>query len=117
MQNLGENRLLFNSPATWLLCFLFSLCAPCSAQTDPLQKAAESVHKETGNKFSVHLEERTRWEEHYGNNFGAAKNQQDMLSRIRIGADYQPMKWFSISGMGQDARAPWFGPGATNSVR
>ena len=87
------------------------------AQSDPLQKAADAVHNNSGGKVSVHLEERTRWEERYGNNFGAAKNQQDMLSRIRISADYQPVKWFSISGMGQDARGPWFGPGAPNSVR
>ena len=87
------------------------------AQSDPLQKAADAVHKNSDGKVSVHLEERSRWEERYGNNFGAAKNQQDMLSRIRISADYQPVKWFSISGMGQDARAPWFGPGAPSSVR
>ena len=97
--------------------FIFCFGARCGAQSDPLQKAAESVRHESGDRFSIHLEERTRWEERYGNNFGSAKNQQDMLSRIRISADFQPTKWLSISGMGQDARAPWFGPDAPNSVR
>ena len=108
---------LLKSRKNWMALLIFWVAAHCGAQTDPLQKAAESVRHETGGKFSVHLEERTRWEERYGNNFGSAKDQQDMLSRIRIGADYQPTKWFLISGMGQDARAPWFGPNAPNTVR
>lgn len=108
---------MFRLRFTWAFLYLFVLCSYGFAQSDPLQKAAEAVHNVSGSKVSLHLEERTRWEERYGNNFGAAKNQQDMLSRIRIGADYQPVKWFSISGMGQDARAPWFGPGAPSSVR
>jgi hypothetical protein len=101
----------------WALAFIFLLGAYCGAQTDPLQKAADSVRHESDGKFSFHMEERTRWEERYGNNFGLAKNQQDMLSRIRIGAEYLPTKWLSISGMGQDARAPWYGPNAPGSAR
>jgi len=113
----GEIRLLFRLCVTLLALLVLWSGACCIAQTDPLQTAADALHKDSGRKLSVHLEERTRWEERYGNNFGAAKNQQDMLSRIRISADYQPAKWFTISGMGQDARAPWFGPGAPNTVR
>ena len=108
---------MYKSRGIWAVLFVFLLRAHSHAQTDPLQKAADAIHKESGGEFSVHLEERTRWEERYGSNFGLAKNQQDMLSRIRISADYQPTKWLSISGMGQDARAPWFGPNAPNSVR
>ena len=112
-----ENRLLHKLRRVLPVLLVFLLGAHCRAQSDPLQRAAEAIHKESLGKVSIHLDERTRWEERYGNNFGAAKNQQDMLSRIRISADYQPVKWFSISGMGQDARAPWFGPNAPNTVR
>jgi hypothetical protein len=99
--------------APLVVCF----AAICRPQSDPLAAAAKAVHEGTRGQLSVHLEERTRWEERYGNGFGIAKDQQDMLSRIRIGMDYQPRKWFTISGMGQDARAPWYGPNAPPSMR
>ena len=95
----------------------FGFALRIDAQNDPLQHGAKIVRDATHNRLSVHLEERTRWEERFGNNFGAAKNQQDMLSRIRIGVDYQPTKWFTISGLGQDARSPWYGPNAPSSLR
>src|SRR5437764_129337 len=100
-----------------MVLLVYLLASHCGAQTDPIQKAADLVRHESDGKFSIHLEERTRWEERYGNNFGFAKNQQDMLFRIRIGADFQPTKWLSITGMGQDARAPGYGPNAPNSMR
>jgi hypothetical protein len=100
----------------------FCLCCAafawhCAAQQDPLQREASRFHHASGGRLSIHLEERTRWEERYGNNFGGAKNQQDMLSRIRFSMDYQPARWFLVSGMGQDARAPWFGPNAPATLR
>ncbi len=87
------------------------------AQSDPAQKGAALLHDATDGRFALHLEERTRWEEKYGVNFGKAVNQQDMLSRLRIGMSYKPASWFTISGMGQDARAPWYGPNAPSSLR
>ena len=89
----------------------------CTAQGDPLQRAAKEFGRVTHGRASIHFEERTRWEERSGNSFGAAKDQQDILSRIRIGVEYQPSKWLSISAMGQDSRAPWFGPNAPNTLR
>jgi hypothetical protein len=51
-------------------------------------------------------------------NFGKSVNQQDMMSRLRIGAIFSPVSWFTISAMGQDARAPFYTPTpAPNSVR
>jgi hypothetical protein len=44
-------------------------------------------------------------------------NQQDMLSRIRIGAEYDPFDWLTFSAMGQDARAPFYGANAPNTLR
>lgn len=89
----------------------------CAGQQDPVQKGATELREASKDKVSVHLEERTRWEERFGNSFGSAKNQQDMLSRERIGMDWRPEKWFLVSGMGQDARAPWYGPKAPATLR
>jgi hypothetical protein len=88
-----------------------------SGQQDPIQKEAAEVRELTHARAALHLEERTRWEEHYGNSFGKAKNQQDMLSRLRISMDYSPTGWLLISAMGQDARAPWYGQNAPGSLR
>lgn len=63
------------------------------------------------------LEERTRWEERYGVNFGKDVNQQDMLSRIRIGAAVRPVEWLRIAVLGQDARVPFYGLPAPNTMR
>lgn len=98
------------------------LAVACSAtvalaQHDPVRKAANDLHAASENKLTITLEERTRWEERYGVNFGKDKNQQDMLSRLRIGMEYRPTSWLKISGMGQDARAPFYGKGAPTSLR
>ena len=50
-------------------------------------------------------------------NFGKAVNQQDMLSRLRIGFGYNPTPWLSLYAMGQDARAPFYGGSAPNTLR
>jgi len=96
---------------------LTSLCATARGQHDPVASGADDLHEFTGGKLAVHFEERTRWEEKYGVNFGKAANQQDMLSRLRIGMTYKPTSWFTVSGMGQDARAPFYGMPAPSSMR
>lgn len=98
-----------------LLAFCFGLHGV--AQEDPVQKGAKELREASKEKIVMHFDERTRWEERYGNNFGKAKNQQDMLSRLRVSMEYKPTAWLLISGMGQDARAPWYGPSAPNSLR
>jgi len=60
--------------------------AVASAQYDPGQELNHKLREDTHGVFALTFEERTRWEEKYGVNFGKAVNQQDMLSRIRIGA-------------------------------
>jgi len=95
------------------------LCSswPALGQTDPAQKVADALHRISNSQLALHVEERTRWEEQDGVKFGSAVNQQDMLSRLRIGIQYRPVSWLTFSGMGQDARAPWYGKPAPNSVR
>ncbi len=102
------------------ICIALALSCPAAgvlAQKDPAQKGATTLHDATDGRLSVHMEERTRWEEKDGVNFGKAVNQQDMLSRLRIVMEYRPTQWLAVSGMGQDARAPWYGPDAPSSLR
>jgi hypothetical protein len=84
---------------------------------DPVQDLNQTLRNATDNIFGFTFEERTRWEEKDGVNFGKSVNQQDMLSRLRIGADFTPVSWLTISAMGQDARAPFYGAGAPNTIR
>ena len=87
------------------------------AQSDPVQGLNETLREATHDEFSLTFEERTRWEEKDGVNFGKSVDQQDMLSRLRIGAEFDPVSWFTISAMGQDARAPFYGARAPNTIR
>jgi hypothetical protein len=100
---------------------LVALAAPFTsslqAQNDPAQKGAAALHKSSHGQLSIQFEERTRWEEQFGVKFGKAVNQQDMLSRIRIGMQYSPSSWLTVSAMGQDARVPFYGLAAPGSLR
>ncbi len=87
------------------------------AQQDPLQNLNNQVREKTGGMFGFTFEERTRWEEKFGVSFGKAVNQQDMLSRLRIGARFEPTDWLSVYAMGRDARVPFYGPKAPNTMR
>lgn len=103
--------------ALWA-ALLGSLCATtAAAQDDPLQEGNQALKKATHGKVFFTFEERTRWEEKTGVNFGKAVNQQDMLSRLRIGFGYSPVSWLTVYGMGQDTRAPFYGVPAPNSLR
>src|SRR5579863_2878301 len=84
---------------------------------DPLQNLNQKVREGTHDMLGFTFEERTRWEEKDGVNFGKSVNQQDMLSRLRIGAHFDPVPCFEISAMGQDARAPFYGANAPNTLR
>jgi hypothetical protein len=94
-----------------------TILSRAAAQEDPLQDGNTALKEATHNKFSVTFEERTRWEEKFGVTFGKDVNQQDMLSRIRIGAQADPLSWLTISAMGQDSRSFWYGLPQPNSVR
>ena len=86
-------------------------------QSDPLDTANQSVRERTKQVLSFTLEERTRWEEKFGVNFGKAVNQQDMLSRLRIGGQFKPTSWLRVYAMGQDTRVPFYGVPAPNTMR
>jgi len=87
------------------------------ALNDPLQTWNGELKDATGKVFGFTFEERTRWEAKTGVNFGKAVDQQDMLSRLRIGAQFEPAEWFKIYAMGQDTRASFYGVVAPNTLR
>ena len=99
------------------LALLLAAGIPAFTQLDPVQQASKAVTEATSDQIRITFEERTRWEERTGVNFGSAADQQDGLTRIRIGAQYEPTEWLKFSGMGQDARAPFFGVPAPNTYR
>ena len=88
-----------------------------TAQDDPLQETNKALKKATGNEAYFTFEERTRWEEKTGVNFGKSVDQQDMLSRLRIGFGVSPVSWLTVYAMGQDSRVPFYGAPAPNSMR
>jgi hypothetical protein len=88
-----------------------------SAQEDPLQRANEKLKKATDNEVFCTFEERTRWEQKFGVNFGKSVDQQDILSRLRVGCGIAPTSWLTVYAMGQDARVPFYGPLAPNTMR
>jgi hypothetical protein len=77
-----------------------------SAQEDPLQHANHELKQATNDKVFCTFEERTRWEQKFGVNFGKSVDQQDMLSRLRVGCGVAPASWLTVYAMGQDARVP-----------
>src|ERR1035438_8881529 len=87
------------------------------AQEDPLQQANQALKQATRNRMFFTFEERTRWEQKFGVNFGKSVNQQDMLSRLRIGFGVSPVSWLTVYAMGQDTRVPFYGVPAPNSMR
>ena len=102
----------------WPVALLATLVlSSASAQEDPLQKWNQTIRETTKNVVGFTFEERTRWEEREGVNFGRSVNQQDMLSRLRIGAWLEPVSWLKVSVMGQDSRVPFYGAPAPNSLR
>ncbi len=88
-----------------------------SAQQDPLQDLNQALREGTKEVFGFTFEERTRWERKDGVNFGKSVNQEDMLSRLRIGAQFKPVSWFKVSAMAQDSRVPFYGLAAPNTIR
>ena len=98
-------------------CFLmFSACAPAQ-DWDIGARAVTAISGATDNKLKLTFEQRGRYEEHTGNTFGKDVDVASGLYRTRLGLTYTPLPWLRFSGMAQDSRAPWYGPGAPNTLR
>ncbi|MBZ5607528.1 MAG: alginate export family protein [Acidobacteriia bacterium] len=77
----------------------------------------ESLNKQSEGKWKIGFESRVRYETRTGNNFGKDPDISTGLVRTRVSLSYQPVSWFKVSGMMQDARSPWYGDNAPNTVR
>ena len=94
------------------------LPAPAGAQDwDPGARAASAISRATDKKLTLSFELRGRYEERSGANFGKDPDVDTGLYRTRLGLTYTPAPWLKFSGMAQDCRAPWYGPGAPNNLR
>jgi hypothetical protein len=97
--------------------FRMIFAAGMLAGQDPLQQLNREVYTNTDKILRFSLEERTRWEEKFGVGFGRNVNQQDMLSRSRLGVQVTPVEWLKISAMAQDSRVPFYGLAAPGTLR
>ncbi len=84
---------------------------------DPGTALNELLSRETGNRFTLAFEFRTRFETRDDNNFGKSADLQNPLFRTRAGAEFKAAGWLKLSATGQDARAPEYGGAAPNSAR
>ena len=99
------------------VCFLV-LSVPAPAQDwDIGARAVTAISGATDNKLKLTFEQRGRYEDHTGNTFGKDVDVATGLFRTRLGLNYTPVSWLKFSGMVQDSRAPWYGPGAPNTLR
>ncbi len=80
-------------------------------------QAASAISGVSGQRLQLTFEQRGRYEDRTGNTFGKDVDVATGLYRTRLGLTYTPVPWLKLSGMVQDARAPWYGPGAPNTVR
>lgn len=91
--------------------------ASAALARDPLVLLNDDLKEATGGVLGFSFEERTRWEAKTGVSFGKAVDQEDMLSRLRVGVQFEPLKWLDFSAMGQDSRVPFYGLVAPNTMR
>src|SRR5438045_3876585 len=77
--------------------------------SDPGKEFNHFLAEETGGRFKLTFEFRTRLEARTGNNFGRSPDLDNPLFRTRIGAEWDATDWLRVSAMGQDSRAPLYG--------
>ena len=94
----------------------FALCALAQWFDSP-SALAQRVSEQTEHKLTFNFELRGRYEQHDGVAFGKDPDLENGVIRTRFAASYRPVSWLKFSGMLQDARSPWYGANAPNSVR
>ena len=99
------------------VCCLLPLVQGGAQDWDLGARAATAISGATGQRLILTFEQRGRYEDRTGNTFGKDADMATGLVRTRLGLTYTPVPWLKLSGMVQDARAPWYGPGAPNTVR
>ena len=100
-----------------LVLFPLLLTGMWAQQWDFGAQGAAAISEGSNNKLKLSFEQRGRYEDRTGNSFGKDPEVVTGLVRTRLGLAYKPVKWIKFSGMLQDARAPWYGDNAPNTVR
>lgn len=100
-----------------LLLTTFCSVSASAQQWDLPARASGAVSERSDKKVKFGLEFRTRFESRDGVTFGKDHNKATDLLRTRASMTYKPTKWFVVSGMMQDSRAPLYGPNANNTFR
>src|SRR4051812_42791905 len=95
----------------WRLAIALAFLVPANAQ-DPGTALNKFLGSETGDRFKLKFEFRTRYETREDNNFGRSTDLENPLFRTRIGAQFRAASWLLLSATGQDARAPEYGGAA-----
>jgi hypothetical protein len=96
---------------------LFSAAFMVSAGAQQWDAGSRLLNAISNEQLKFTFESRVRYEDRTENAFGKDPDLFDGLARTRFGVSYRPVKWIRFSGMVQDARAPFYGPNAPNSLR
>src|SRR5579883_3231854 len=103
--------------AVWLIAAAWAGVTPAAAQDwDWGDRLSEYLKTQTRGQWAIEFEQRERYENHTGQTFGKDPDLFTGLVRTRVGLIWRPLHWLKISGMMQDARAPWYGDNAPNTV-
>jgi len=87
------------------------------AQPDPGKPLNQYLAEKTGKRLQLLFEIRQRAENRTGLVFGRDRDLTADYVRTRFGLTVRPRTWMKISGMAQDARAPFYGLPAPGNVR
>lgn len=77
----------------------------------------DEIARGTESFLQFSFEQRGRYETHGSENFGNSPDLSVGLIRTRLGVTLRPAPWITFSAMAQDARVPWYGPGAPSGMR
>ena len=103
------------------IAVLFALSGalqPGAAQPfDAGTRLRDGIAALTEGALQLSFEQRVRYESRSANAFGKDPDLETGLARTRLGLSWRPAEWLKVSGTAQDARTPWYGPGAPTSAR
>lgn len=100
-----------------LILLVLPFTLPLLAQFDPGRQLNQELAKSTGDRFQLRFELKQRAENRTGPVFGRDRDLAADFVRTRIGFTVKPVSWVKASVLGQDTRAPFYGPGAPGNVR
>jgi hypothetical protein len=108
-------------PAVWILAIPALVCWTCESlraqNWDFGAKLGESISTQSEGRLKLGFEQRVRMETRPGATFGKDPDCETGLVRTRLSLAYQASKRLKFSTMMQDARSPWYGENAPNSIR